>query len=144
MPAADHAIIWELGFTGEWEREEGALHSGGTVAFEVTPIEHWLEVEVGIAALRADRGWEVPIDVLVKKPWQITPTFEFMAGVGPELVHATGPDKGTFWGVALVADFMVWPRKNVGWYVEPGYETTFRDHRTHGGVAIAAGVLLGR
>ena len=45
---------------------------------------------------------------------------------------------------ATVADFMMWPRKNVGWYVEPGYEVTFRQHTTHRGFAIAVGLLLGR
>jgi hypothetical protein len=67
-----------------------------------------------------------------------------MIGVGPELVHVTGPDHATFWGLSSVLDFMVWPRKNVGWYVEPGYEVTFRNGITHHSVGIAGGLLLGR
>jgi hypothetical protein len=135
--------VWELGFAGDYEADEG-FHPGATIAFEVSPLEHWLELEIGIAALRADRGWELPVDVLFKKPWQITPKFEFMAGIGPEIIRTTGPERGTAWGIAAVADFMIWPRKNVGWYVEPGFETTFRHGATHRGFAIAGGLLLGR
>jgi hypothetical protein len=139
----DHAIVFEIGAAGDWSRAEG-FHPGGTFAFEVTPIERWLELEIGITAIHDDEGTEIPIDVLFKKPWRLSPTFEFMIGVGPELIHATGPDHGTFWGISTVLDFMFWPRKNVGWYVEPGYELTFRDGAKHHGLAIAAGLLIGR
>jgi hypothetical protein len=43
-----------------------------------------------------------------------------------------------------VLDFMFWPRKNVGWYVEPGYEVTFRGGTTHHGLGISGGMLIGR
>ncbi len=83
-------------------------------------------------------------DVLFKKPWQPSRTVEFMAGVGPEVVHATGHTPATFWGVEAVADLMVWPRNNLGWCVEPGYEVTMRDGARHHGLEIAVGVLVGR
>ncbi len=67
-----------------------------------------------------------------------------MAGVGPELVHATGPAPATFWGVEVIADLMVWSRKNVGWYVEPGYEMTMREGLRHQGLGLAGGLLIGR
>jgi hypothetical protein len=139
----DHSIVFELGAAGDWERGE-ALHNGGTLAFEITPIEHWLELEVGVTAIAANGGLEMPFDVLFKKPWQPTPKFEFMIGVGPEVVHASGRDRGTFWGVESVLDFMFWPRKNVGWYVEPGYELVWRDGGRHHGLGVAVGVLIGR
>jgi hypothetical protein len=139
----DHAVVFELGAAGDWSRTEG-FHPGGTFAFEVTPIEGWLELEVGVTAIRAESSSEIPVDVLFKKPWRFSPQFEFMIGVGPELIHATGPDHATFWGLSSVLDFMFWPRKNVGWYIEPGYEVTFRDGTTHHGLAIAVGLLIGR
>ena len=139
----DHAIVFELGAAGDWSRSEG-FHPGGTFAFEVTPVEHWLELEVGFTAIHGDDGTEMPVDVLFKKPWRFSPAFEFMVGVGPELIHVTGPDHGTFWGLSSVLDFMFWPRKNIGWYVEPGYELTVRDGTTRHGLAIAAGLLIGR
>src|ERR1700733_13538523 len=69
---ADHAIVFELGAAGDWSRSEG-FHPGGTFAFEVTPVEHWLELEVGVTAIRAEVSTEIPIDVLFKKPWRFSP-----------------------------------------------------------------------
>ena len=142
-PDDDHAVVFELGAAGEWSRAEG-FHPGGTFAFEVTPIENWLELEIGVTANHTDSGTEIPVDVLFKKPWRFSPKFEFMVGLGPELIHATGPDHSTFWGISSVLDFMFWPRKNVGWYLEPGYELTFREGATRQGLAIAGGLLIGR
>lgn len=139
----EHAIVFELGAAGDWSRAEG-FHPGGTFAFEVTPIENWLELEVGATAIRSDAGTEMPIDVLFKKPWQLSREFEFMIGLGPEIVHTTGPNHATFWGLEGVLDFMFWPRKNLGWYVEPGYELTMRDGVRHSGLGIAVGLLIGR
>jgi hypothetical protein len=139
----DHAVVLELGGVGSWSRAEG-LHPGGSVAVEVTSIEHWLELEIGVSAVRGNAGTEIPVAVLFKKPWRFSPEFEFMIGVGPEVVHATEPERATFWGIATVLDFMFWPRKNVGWYVEPGYEATFAGGATHHGMGIVAGLLIGR
>jgi hypothetical protein len=139
----DHAIVFEIGGAEDWSRSEG-FHPGGTFAFEVTPIEGWLELEFGVTAIHGDEGTEIPVDVLFKKPWCLSPAFEFMIGVGPELIRTTGRDAETFWGVSTVLDFMFWPRKNIGWYVEPGYELTFRDGTKHHSLAIAAGLLIGR
>jgi hypothetical protein len=139
----DHTIVFEIGPAGDWSRAEG-FHPGATFAFEVTPIENWLEFEVGVTAIRADGGVEMPFDVLFKKPWRFSPSFEFMIGMGPELVHVSGSGRGTFWGLEGVADLMFWPRRNVGWYVEPGYEVTFRDGTPHHSLGIAVGLLVGR
>jgi hypothetical protein len=140
----DHAVVFELGWAGDWSHDEGLHPKGATFAFEVTPVEHWLELEIGVSALRADGVTEIPIDVLFKKPWRFSPQFEFMIGVGPEWVHETGPAPRNHWGLSSVLDFMFWPRRNVGWYVEPGYELTVRDGATHHGLSIAAGLLVGR
>jgi hypothetical protein len=144
VEAEDHALVLEIGAVVDWERAERAVHGGGTFAFEVTPVENQLELEIGIAAIRADGGVEMPIDVLFKKPWRFSPQFEFMIGAGPEIVHASGPNHATFWGVVAVLDFMFWPRKNIGWYVEPGYEITFRGDTPHHGLGVSAGLLIGR
>jgi hypothetical protein len=144
VPDDDHSIVFELGAAGGWSSEEGAS-SGGTFAFEVTPIEHWLEVEVGVTATRGNTGdTEVPVDVLFKKPWRFSRQFEFMVGAGPELIHETGAKGGTYWGLSSVLDFMFWPSKRVGWYVEPGYDLARRDGISHHGLSIAVGLLLGR
>jgi hypothetical protein len=137
----DHAIVFELGAAGGWSKSEG-FQPGGTVAFEVTPIERWLELESGVTAVRKNSTTETSVDLLFKKPWPISRRFEFMAGVGPEVIHAAGTEHRTFWGLEAVADFMIWPRPNVGWYVEPGYELTFRDGTHRSGLGIAVGLLI--
>ena len=139
----DHSIVFELGAAVDWTRDEG-IHYGGTFAFEVTPVEHWLELEVGATAIAVGHAFEMPFDVLLKKPWQPSPKFEFMIGVGPELVHASGRYGGTFGGGEAVLDFMFWPTKNIGWYVEPGYESVWRNGRRHQGMGMAIGLLIGR
>jgi hypothetical protein len=144
VDADDHAVVLEIGGVVDWEHAERMAHGGGTFAFEVTPIENKLELEIGIAAVHSDGGVEMPLDLLFKKPWRFSPKFEFMIGAGPEVVHAFGPDPGTFWGVEAVLDFMFWPRKYIGWYVEPGYEITFRAGAQHRGVGVSAGLLVGR
>jgi hypothetical protein len=138
----DHAVVFELGWEGDWAHAEG-LHSGGTFAFEVTPIEQWLELECGVSAIHESHGAELSLDLLFKKPWQITRRVEFMAGIGPALIHST-VDQATFWGLSAVADLMVWPSKHVGWYLEPGVERTFREGEHRNGLGMAAGLIIGR
>ena len=139
----DHTIVYEIGAAGDWEPGE-AVHPGGTFAFEITPIEHWLELEIGVTAIATDRGTELSSDILFKKPWQLSPTAELMIGAGPEIVRASGSDRGTFWGAEGVIDLMFWPKRNVGWYVEPGYELVWRGGTRHQGLAMAVGLLIGR
>jgi hypothetical protein len=78
----DHRVVFELGWAGDWSHDKGWHPKGGTFAFEMTPIEHWLELEFGVSAIRADGVTEVPIDVLFKKPWQFSRQVEFMVGIG--------------------------------------------------------------
>jgi hypothetical protein len=92
------------------------------VAIEIPAVEQWLELEFGGEAIRADGRTETAVGVLFKHRGDSRPRFELMVGAGPSIAHGTGPDGGTFWGLSSVADFMLWPTKNVGWYVEPAYE----------------------
>lgn len=137
-----HAIVYEIGWASSWSSGEGFRPAGGTLAFEVTPVDHWLELEIGATGIRAGHGTETSVDLLFKKPWSISHAVELMAGVGPEVIHQTGPPD-TYLGVEAVADIMFWPARNVGWYVEPGYERTFPRVGAHGGLAFAAGMLIG-
>jgi hypothetical protein len=97
-----------------------------------------------VTAVAADGSVEIPVDVLFKKPWKFSDQFEFMIGAGPEIVRAGGKSSATFPGVEAVLDFMFWPRKNVGWYVEPGYEITFRDGARQHGLGVSVGLLIGK
>ena len=146
-PAAtdeDHAIVFELGWAGTYSHGEGLHARGATFAFEVTPVPDRLELESGVTVIRANGATETSIDLLFKKPWTLSRTVEFMAGAGPEIVFASGSDSGTFWGVSAVGDLMFWPRKNLGWYLEPGYEADVRNGAARSGFAIAGGLIIGR
>jgi hypothetical protein len=47
----DHVAVLELGAAGAWGLGDGTASCGPCVAVEVTPIEHWLEIEAGISAI---------------------------------------------------------------------------------------------
>jgi hypothetical protein len=140
----EHSIVYELGWAGDYSHAEGVHARGATFAFEVTPVPDRLELEVGVTAIRASGVTETSVDLLFKKPWTLSKRIEFMAGVGPEVIHATGAEAGTFLGLSAVGDLMFWPMRNVGLYVEPGYEAAFRAGTTRQGFAMAAGLLIGR
>ena len=138
----DHRAVIEIGLAGERGVVGAASSAGGTVAVEFTPIENWLELESGITALRGAGQNEIEVDLLFKKPWRLSATSEFMEAVGPALSHHSGVGAGTSVAAEVIADWMFWPTKNVGWYLEPSYSFTAisRGERTFG---IAAGIIIG-
>jgi hypothetical protein len=138
----DHRAVIEIGLAGERGVTGSASSAGGTVAVEFTPIENWLEMESGITALRGAGHDEIAIDLLFKKPWRLSATSEFMAGLGPELSYRSGAGAGTTLATEVIADWMFWPSKNVGWYFEPSYSLTAVSggERT---VGIAVGLIIG-
>jgi len=141
-PHEDHWAVLEVGGVAAVELPDGSGHFGGSVAVEKTLIEKWLELELGISATSGHGESELAASLLFKKPWQISPKVEFMIDVGPELSHALNADGGTSPGIAAVLDFMFWPSKNVGWYLEPGYEVVFR-HGANSSVNVVGGLLIG-
>lgn len=138
----DHRAVLEFGFAGERGIGQSSTSIGGTIAVEMTPIENWLELEAGVAALRGAGHTEYSADFLIKKPWQLSRKFEFMAGFGPELSHAVAHNSANTLATEVIGDFMYWPTKNVGWYAEPGYTFT----RLSGGdrsFELSAGLIVG-
>jgi hypothetical protein len=118
---------------------------GPTVAVEITPVKNWLEFETGIASLFGHHSREWSADFLLKKPWDLTKTVEFMVGIGPEWVHTrrNGVYTNSVAG-EVVVDFMFWTnaRHKIGWYFEPSYDYSFRaGHERSIGAAI--GLLIG-
>ncbi len=61
----DHAIVFEVGPAFDISKAEG-FQPGGTVAFEVTPIEGRLELESGLTAIPTGTGTEISVDLLFK------------------------------------------------------------------------------
>jgi hypothetical protein len=102
---------------------------GPTIAVEITPIESWLELEAGFTPTFTSGSTELSTDLLFKKPWTLSRRIEFMAGVGPEWVHANERNERLVTNsvsVEAVLDFMFWTKGHrFGWYLEPDYEYNF-------------------
>jgi hypothetical protein len=144
-PDKDPLAILEFGGAASVNPKGGASSFGPSFAFEVTPVENWLEIEAGTTPLFRVRSTEWDTDLLFKKPWTLSRKVEFMAGIGPEWVHTNEPDsKPNSIAGEAVADFMFWPagKHKFGWYLEPSYDYNFmRGHEqsigVNGGLLIA-------
>jgi hypothetical protein len=137
------AVI-EVGSAPGWNLKDGGASFGPTIAVEVTPIEKWLEIEVGVTASFGHHSIEWSTDCLFKKPWTLSKKVEFMFGIGPDWIHSK--DYGTTAnsvGGEAVLDFMFWPSRKhrFGWYLEPGYEYNF-GHGHEQSVGISGGLLI--
>lgn len=141
----EHRFVVGAGGAAEVELPGGALHPGASVMAEWDAIEDWLELEIGASALAAPGGFEMPVELLVKKPFRLGRWAEVMAGAGPELVYVATPGNGRFYpGVELAVDFMFWPwSAPMGLWVEPSYDAVFRDGGVSHGVGATGGLLCG-
>jgi hypothetical protein len=141
---ADHTAVVEVGAAGDWGLTGGPASFGGTLAVEVTPIEHWLELEAGITGLAWNGRRELSTDLVFKKPFQLSPTVEFMTGLGPELSwDFTKPTHPRSLAAEFVVDFMFWVTQNVGWYAEPSYSLTGLHPTSNRAVGLTAGLIVG-
>jgi hypothetical protein len=142
--ADEPAAIVELGGAGSGNLKGGPSY-GADFAAEITPIEHWLELEAGVTPLFTRHSTEWDTDLLFKKPWTLSKRLEFMMGVGPEWVHTRryGVTTNAIAGEAVL-DFMFWPsgKHRFGWYFEPAYEYTFGRDRERS-IGITTGLLIG-
>jgi hypothetical protein len=132
----DHrGAVLELGAAGEWGVQDPKSSFGPSLAIEVTPIEHWLEIEAGISPLHSKDGTEWEADLVFKKPFQLSKNVEFMVGAGPQWSSSSS------FGAVAVLDFMFWVTPNYGWFVEPSYSYAFtRGHDQN--VAVNVGLLI--
>jgi hypothetical protein len=138
------AAVVELGGAPGWNLKDGGWSFGPTLAVEVTPIENWLELEMGVTASFGHHSTEWDTDILFKKPWTLSKKVEFMFGVGPAWVHTREYSMTTnSVGGEVVLDFMFWPsaKHRLGWYLEPGYEYNFGPGHERS-VGISCGLLI--
>jgi hypothetical protein len=136
--------VVELGGAVERSLTEGTSSFGPTAAVEVTPIENWLELEAGVTPLFRRHSTEWSVDLLFKKPWTLSPQFEFMLGIGPEWIHTNAYGKKmNAVGVEVAPDFMFWPSKKhkFGWYLEPSYDYKFGPGHEHS-LGVSGGLLI--
>ena len=129
----EEVAVIEIGAAPSRNLKDRTSSLGPTVAIEVSPVQNWLELEAGITPSFGHHTTEWASDLLFKKPWTLSRTVEFMAGIGPEWIHTreSGTATNSVAGEAVL-DFMFWPtlwKHRFGWYVEPGYEYNFgRGH----------------
>jgi len=132
----------EIGTAGEWPLSGERPNFGGTIAGEIEPIENWLEIEFGLSTLATAGHTELSGDILFKKPFRLSPTVEFMVGAGPSYSHTlNGPGRGGTWSAEFALDWMFWPTKNVGWFIEPTWSVNPRNGQQS--AAVSVGVLIG-
>lgn len=141
----DEIAIVEIGASTNWNFRGGAATFSPNLAVECTPIEHWLELEVGVSPFFTRSSTEWDTDFLFKKPWTMLKKAEFMAGVGPQWAHLrrNGIVSDTFSG-EVAGDFMFWPsgRHRFGWYLEPAYDYSFAGGHPQS-IGMSAGLLIG-
>ena len=138
------AAVVELGGAASRSLNQKESSYGADFAVEVTPIDDWLELELGTTPLFAPHSIEWDTGLLFKKPWTLSPKAEFMFGVGPEWIRikSYGVTTNSLGGEAAL-DFMFWPsaKHKIGWYLEPGYDYSFA--RVHDrSIGITAGLLI--
>jgi hypothetical protein len=136
--------IVELGAAPSWSITSPGSSISPTVAFEFTPIENWLEIEVGVTPTFARHSTEWDTDLLFKKPWTLSRKLELMLGAGPTWIHtrAAGNTANSPGGEAAL-DLMLWPFANrrFGWYLEPAYEYSFGGGHEQS-IGFSAGLLI--
>jgi len=117
--------VVEIGGASSTDLKSNKSGLGYNISVETTPLENWLEIELGISPTYAAHSKENDIDFLFKKPWTFSSELEFMIGIGPDWSHATSYGVATnSWSGELALDFMYWPFKKhqFGFYAEPAYD----------------------
>jgi hypothetical protein len=141
--AEEPSAILEIGAASETGLK-GGTGFGPSFSVETTPIEDVLEVESGVSPLFSHGQTEWDADFLFKKPWTLSDTVEFMAGVGPSWSHTLSGGKTTdTLGAEAALDFMFWPwlDRKFGWYLEPSYGFNFgRGHEQS--LSMSVGLLI--
>lgn len=140
----DPPAIAELGGAMNWNLKGLTPSAGPSVAIEFTPIKEWLELEFGATESYSKEPAGLSLDLLFKKPFTLSRTLEFMAGVGPEFssLRENGRTTNTWAGEAAL-DLMYWPfkRHKFGFYAEPAYDYTFSSGHEQS-IGLSAGLLI--
>jgi hypothetical protein len=140
----DRSLVLKLGPAFERSLQDRTTTFGGSVAVEGTLIENWLEVEIGATRLASGGRRADSIEVLFKKPFRLSPSVEFMIGLGPEVGRTfSAGTGGKSRSLQYAADLMIWQSKKIGWYVESSYGYGVGPSRGERSLAGSAGILFG-
>jgi hypothetical protein len=137
----EHAFILEIGPAAEWPLHGEKANYGGTVAVEKEVIENWLELELGVTMSGTNGRPVLGLDLLFKKPFHLSPRWEFMIGAGPSFERPLDRSGHTSKGAEFALDFMFWPYQNIGWYVEPSW--TIMPATGKNSLGATGGLLIG-
>jgi len=136
--------VGELGAASSLNVKGGKSNFGYSAAVEITPIEDWLELELGVTPTFGSHLRETDVDFLFKKPWTFSPKLEFMLGAGVAWAHTNDHNVITNTANGEIAlDFMFWPsvKHQFGWYLEPAFDYGFNQEHEQS-VGISAGLLI--
>jgi hypothetical protein len=137
------AAIVELGASGQWGIPGGSSY-GPNLGIETTPIADVLELEADVTPYFGHGQSEWDSDFLFKKPFDLSQSLEFMAGVGPEWEHTVSHGvTSDAAGAEAALEFMYWPRPDRKWgfYLEPAYSYSFgHDHEQS--ISVSFGLLI--
>jgi len=126
-----------------WSTGDGSLHPGLNAFVEYEPVENWLELELSVSVLAVEGGREVPVDLLFQKTISTHSSTRADDRRRPsDCVRFRQRKEGTFVGGQDALDFMFWPSRNVGLWVEPSYEFLFGSNFSHG-LSTTGGVIFG-
>jgi hypothetical protein len=141
----EHTVVVGVGGALDADLSDGSTHGGVNAFVEWNAVPGWLELELGASIIPADKGVEVPIGLLFKKPFKLAPWSELLIGIGPEMDVVSTPDtKTTYFGGAGTLDFMFWPLGDrVGFWIAPEYSVLFHDGSAESGLGATGGVMLG-
>ncbi len=117
-----------VGAIGEWGLTENSASYGGNIFIEATPIDEWLEIELGANALYSNEGKQWETGMLFKIPTTVAKGVEFAYGIGPQWNRKLGNGLITdTFGLEAAIELSIWPgdQNRFGWYFEPSYGLDF-------------------
>ena len=113
--------------------DEGtSSHFGVGAFFEIEAIAGWLEFELSLRVLSAQTGVELPIELLIKKPFHVNHWFHPFLGIGPALVPAFLDEGNSVHGggaAAVGAHF--WITSDVALMAEFNYNLIYDNGLVH-------------
>lgn len=120
----------------------GELGPGGF--FEVVIVPNWLEIELTAHYLRTtSKLSEIPIDLILKKPFHPLRWLNPYVGVGPTVIPTIAPHESSVHvGVATEVGSYFWVTPNIGISAEVDYNLV-SDHGLMQEVAGTSGVVFG-
>lgn len=132
-----HDVVLEIGTTGEQGLGgDGKTSFGPSIALAVTPIEHLLEIEFGVAPMISGGDTDWKGEIIFKKPFELSKNVELLVGIGPEWSTLSNS-----FGAVAKLDLVYWKTPQFGWFVEPSYSYGLnRDHEQN--LTLKVGLLF--